>query len=107
MSLFPYNVWRKLLKEVMMNDNSELFQKGENQGDLGLRRAIMYYLRQSRGVHVGTSQIVIGAGIENLLFLLSQTLGKGRIMAIGKSGIFKRLSDGPGTWISGTSHKHG
>lgn len=54
MTLFPYNVWRRLLKEVMMNDNSELFQKGENQGDLGLRRAIMYYLRQSRGVHVGT-----------------------------------------------------
>lgn len=82
MSLFPYNVWRRLLKEVMMNDNSELFQKGENQGDLGLRRAIMYYLRQSRGVHVGTSQIVIGAGIENLLFLLSLTLGKGRTMAM-------------------------
>ena len=42
----------------------------------------MYYLRQSRGVHVGTSQIVIGAGIENLLFLLSLTLGKGRTMAM-------------------------
>lgn len=82
MTLFPYNVWRRLLKEVMMNDNSELFQKGENQGDLGLRRAIMYYLRQSRGVHVGTSQIIIGAGIENLLFLLSLTLGKGRTMAM-------------------------
>ena len=42
----------------------------------------MYYLRQSRGVHVGTSQIIIGAGIENLLFLLSLTLGKGRTMAM-------------------------
>ena len=82
MSLFPYNVWRKLLKEVMMDDNSELFQKGENQGDMDLRRAIMYYLRQSRGVHVATSQIVIGAGIENLLFLLRLTLGKDQVMAM-------------------------
>lgn len=82
MSLFPYNVWRKLLKEVMMDDNSELFQKGENQGDMELRRAIMYYLRQSRGVHVAASQIVIGAGIENLLFLLRLTLGKDQVMAM-------------------------
>lgn len=82
MSLFPYNVWRKLLKEVMMDDNSELFQKGENQGDLELRRAIMYYLRQSRGVHVGTGQIVIGAGIENLLFLLRLTLAKDQAVAM-------------------------
>lgn len=82
MSLFPYNVWRRLLKEVMMDDNSELFQKGENQGDMELRRAIMYYLRQSRGVHVAASQIVIGAGIENLLFLLRLTLGKDRVLAM-------------------------
>lgn len=82
MEQFPYNVWRKLLKETMINDNSDLFQKGNFQGDLELRRAIMYYLRQSRGVHVHTSQIVIGAGMENLLFLLRQTFGVKRIVGI-------------------------
>nr|WP_300305248.1 PLP-dependent aminotransferase family protein [uncultured Anaerostipes sp.] len=76
MEYFPYHVWRKLLKEIMINDNSELFQKGDPQGDYKLRRSIMYYLRQSRGVHVHASQIVIGAGMENLLFLLRQTFGK-------------------------------
>ncbi len=76
MEYFPYHVWRKLLKEIMINDNSELFQKGDPQGDYELRRSIMYYLRQSRGVHVHASQIVIGAGMENLLFLLRQTFGK-------------------------------
>lgn len=76
MEYFPYHVWRKLLKEIMINDNSELFQKGDSQGDYELRRSIMYYLRQSRGVHVHASQIVIGAGMENLLFLLRQTFGK-------------------------------
>ena len=76
MEYFPYHVWRKLLKEIMINDNSELFQKGDPKGDYELRRSIMYYLRQSRGVHVHASQIVIGAGMENLLFLLRQTFGK-------------------------------
>ena len=56
MEQFPYHIWRKLLKEIMINDNSELFQKGNFQGDLELRKAIMYYLRQSRGVHVHASQ---------------------------------------------------
>ena len=76
MAQFPYHIWRKLLKEIMIDDNSELFQKGNFQGDLELRKAIMYYLRQSRGVHVHTSQIIVAAGMENLLFLLHQMLGE-------------------------------
>lgn len=76
MEQFPYHIWRKLLKEIMIDDNSELFQKGHFQGDLELRKAIMYYLRQSRGVHVHASQIVVAAGMENLLFLLHQIMGE-------------------------------
>lgn len=76
MTQFPYHIWRKLLKEIMIDDNSELFQKGNFQGDLELRKAIMYYLRQSRGVHVHTSQIIVAAGMENLLFLLHQIMGE-------------------------------
>lgn len=82
MEYFPYHVWRKLLKEIMINDNSELFQKGDPQGDFELRRSIMYYLRQSRGVHVHANQIIIGAGMENLLFLLRQTFGERRVVGI-------------------------
>ena len=42
-------------------------------------KAIMYYLRQSRGVHVHASQIVVAAGMENLLFLLRQILGEKKV----------------------------
>lgn len=82
MEQFPYNTWRKLLKEVLIDDNREIFQKGMNQGDLELRQAIMYYLRQSRGVNVQSSQIVIGSGMENLLFLLRQIMGKNQTIGI-------------------------
>lgn len=100
MTQFPYNVWRKLLKETMIDDNSDLFQKGNFQGDLELRRAIMYYLRQSRGVHVHTSQIVVGSGMENLLFLLRQTFGEKKTVGIenpvytNAHGILKELGFG-------------
>lgn len=100
MEQFPYQVWRKLLKEVMINDNSELFQKGDAQGDLGLRKAIMYYLRQSRGVKVHCDQIILGAGMENLLFLLRQTFGTKQIVGVENPvytnayGILKELGFG-------------
>ena len=43
----------------MINDNSELFQKGNFQGDLELRKAIMSYMRQSRGDHVHANHIIV------------------------------------------------
>lgn len=73
---FPYNTWRKLMKEVLMDDNSELFQKGKSSGDLELRKEIKQYLHQSRGVSCSSSQIILGSGMEYLLLLLSQILGE-------------------------------
>lgn len=73
---FPYGVWRKLTKEVLADDKSELFQLGDSQGEYGLRSTICQYLYQSRGVHCEPEQIVVGAGNEYLLMLLGMLLGK-------------------------------
>lgn len=69
---FPYNTWRKLMREILMDDNSEIFQKGDSSGDFELREAIKIYLHQSRGVVCNSSQIILGSGMEYLLLLLSQ-----------------------------------
>lgn len=74
MQHFPYNRWRKLMKETMIDDNSELFQSGDAQGDYELRHTIRTYLHQSRGVNCREEQIIIGAGSDYLLMLLSQLL---------------------------------
>lgn len=74
MAYFPYNTWRKLMKEVLMDDNAQIFQTGRSQGDHQLREAIRNYLHQSRGVVCQSSQIIIGSGMEYLLLLLSQIL---------------------------------
>ncbi len=76
MGMFPYNTWRKLMKEVLMDDNSEIFQKGDPKGDLSLRSAVRDYLHQSRGVNCHTSQIIIGSGMEYLLLLLAMIIGE-------------------------------
>lgn len=59
MSNFPYNKWRKIMKDCMINDNSEIFQSGNHQGDEGFRQIIKTYLHQSRGVSCNSEQIVI------------------------------------------------
>jgi GntR family transcriptional regulator/MocR family aminotransferase len=72
MEYFPYNKWRKLMKECLIDDNRELFLSGEHQGDLALRQAVQTYLHQSRGVRCHVDQIVIGAGSDYMLLLLTR-----------------------------------
>jgi GntR family transcriptional regulator / MocR family aminotransferase len=73
-SNFPYNIWRKLSKECMNENNNDLFLLGNNQGDESLRNAIARYLHESRGVNCNTEQIIVGAGADYLLQILSQLL---------------------------------
>jgi GntR family transcriptional regulator/MocR family aminotransferase len=75
---FPYNVWRKLNKNVLLDDREELLLSGDGQGDYGLRKAIAAYLHQARGVNCEPDQLIIGAGNEYLEILLTQILGRNK-----------------------------
>lgn len=72
---FPYAVWRKLNREVLQEGQKELLRLGDARGEAELRNAIGTYLHQARGVQVHPSRIVIGAGNDYLLMLLSRLLG--------------------------------
>ena len=73
---FPYNVWRKLSKDILLDDRTELFRTGDPQGEYGFRNAICNYLYQARGVNCSPEQIVIGAGSDYILMLLGMILGR-------------------------------
>ena len=94
---FPYAVWRKLSREVLQDDQKELFHLGDPKGEYALRKAISSYLHQARGVNAQPSQIVIGAGNDYLQMLLSRMLGTDRRIAMESPGyrhaydIFQRL----------------
>lgn len=82
MDYFPYGKWRKLMKECLIDDNKELFLSGNHQGDYELRSAVQTYLYQSRGVHCAPSQIIIGAGSDYMLLLLSRIFAEKRHIAM-------------------------
>ncbi len=82
MSVFPYNTWKRIMREVMADASAEMFSHSEPGGDLSLRTTIARYLHFSRGVHCRPEQIIVGAGNDYLLMLLRYVLGEGRHVAM-------------------------
>ena len=76
MSHFPYATWKKITRNILVDDRSQMFALGEPQGDLELRRTICRYLHGSRGVNCEPEQIIVGAGNDFLLLLLEKILGR-------------------------------
>lgn len=82
MSLFPFDTWRRITRNTLMDDRLELFSPGVAQGDLNLRRTISRYLHAARGVNCEPEHIIIGAGNDYLLMLLRYILGEKRVVAM-------------------------
>lgn len=72
---FPYNAWRKLSKNILLEDNQEMFQMGDPKGEYALRETISRYLHQARGVLCKPEQVIIGAGSDYLFMMLPIILG--------------------------------
>ncbi|MCD7957557.1 MAG: PLP-dependent aminotransferase family protein [Lachnospiraceae bacterium] len=72
---FPHNAWRKLSKNLLMEEDKYLFRLGDPQGELQLRETIAGYLHQARGVNALPERIIVGAGNDFLLLLLCSMFG--------------------------------
>ena len=70
---FPYATWARFSKEAVY-ENPELLQKGEGQGDWTFRAELARFLHQYRGVECTPEQVVLGAGVEALMWVLVQLL---------------------------------
>lgn len=79
---FPFRVWQKISRSVSWEDDAAFFHAGDSRGDENLRCAISSYLHRARGVNCGPEQIILGAGNEYLLLLLSQILGSNKVVAM-------------------------
>ncbi len=79
---FPYSVWRKLSKECLLDDRAEVFRLGHPQGEYELRSAICNYIHQARGVNCRPEQMIVGAGNDYLLMLLTTVLGQNHKVAL-------------------------
>ncbi len=77
---FPFSVWKRLLKSALEDPAS--LRRAEPQGDPGLRRAVAAYLHAARGVNCSFEQVVVGAGTDSLLSMLSYLLPDHCVMAV-------------------------
>ena len=83
---FPYNIWRKISRNVLLDDREDLLLAGDGQGEWELRGVIAGYLHQARGVNCSPADIILGAGNEYLEILLTQILGAGRAVLMEDPG---------------------
>ncbi len=86
--VFPFATWAKLTKKVMTRGKS-LLAPGEAQGELVLREALMEHLREFRAVNAAATQMVMGAGMEYLLGLLTKITGSHAVYALEDPGYVK------------------
>lgn len=86
---FPYSIWRKINKDIISEENKNLFQIGHSQGDWNLREVISNYLRFSRGVNSNVDNIIIGSGTEYLVQILINILGNNKVYGMEEPGYYK------------------
>jgi len=86
---FPFSVWSKLQREVVLDLGEELLLPLHNQGLPRLRQAIAAHLEQFRGMQVDPENILIGAGTDFLYNLLIQLLGREKCYAVEEPGYGK------------------
>lgn len=87
--VFPFSVWTRLMRSVILEKNTALLQPVVSGGAMELRRAISGYFYRTRGFRQPPERIVIGAGTEYLYDLLIQLLGRGRRYGIEDPGFEK------------------
>jgi len=86
---FPYPIWRKLTIQSIYDEEGAYFLNGDHQGELPLREAIAKYLYQSRGVRCSANQIIIGAGTQYLIGLLTMIIGRDAIYSMEEPGFHR------------------
>ena len=73
---FPFSVWAKLQREVLLDYGAELLGPVPPGGAYVLRQAIADYLYGFRSMTVSPDQILVGAGTDFLYNLLIQLFGR-------------------------------
>ena len=86
---FPFSVWSRLQREVMLDYGDRLLQPMPNQGIGVLRAAISRHLADFRGMRVDPRNILVGAGTDFLYNLLIQLLGRDKTYAVEDPGYGK------------------
>ena len=86
---FPFSVWSRLQRQVLLDHGHQLLQSLPSTGCEDLRRAIAAHLGQFRGMQVDPENIIVGAGTDHLYNLIPQLLGQQLTYALEEPGYEK------------------
>lgn len=86
---FPFSVWSRLQRTVMLDLGEKLLLPLPNQGIPELRRQIARHLDQYRFMQVDPETVIVGAGTDILYSLLVQLLGRDRRYVVEEPGYGK------------------
>ena len=70
---FDFSLWKRYISKAFLQ-KERLVGYGNIKGEEELRNEIAKYIQKSRGVYTHSSQIIIGAGVQNLLSILCSIL---------------------------------
>lgn len=70
---FDFSLWKRYISKAFRH-KERLVGYGNIKGEEELREEIVKYIQNSRGVYTHKSQIIIGAGVQNLLSILCSIL---------------------------------
>ncbi len=86
---FPFSVWIRLQREVILDYREQLLLPLHAQGALELRQAIARNLEDFRGLSPDPDCILVGAGTDFLYNLLLQLLGQDKVYGVEDPGYGK------------------
>ena len=72
-SSFRFDLWQRYIKSALRQDE-RMLSYGEPQGEYDFRETLAEYVRVQRNILCSAEDIVIGAGVQNLLQLLCPLL---------------------------------
>ena len=83
--LFPWRTWSRLFRETL-RDTPRLLVRGDSRGDAELRDTLTHFLYQFRGVRCKADNLLVGAGVDYLLYMLFCLFPKGVTVAAEDPG---------------------
>ncbi len=86
---FPFSVWSRLQREVVLDYGEKLLLPMPAQGIPELRQAIADHLLAFRGIRVSPRNILVGAGTDFMYNLLVQLLGRDKVYGVEEPGYSK------------------
>lgn len=91
MESFDIKLWQRYIKNALRQQD-RLLSYSEVQGEADLREVLCDYIREKRNVIASPNQIVVGAGVQNLLYILCSLIKNRQTVSFPDDSFYQGMS---------------